>query len=489
MNAATRATSISIVALLGFVAVALPGAADAAAGCYSGACATCAPTIPGAIGTLVPSSLFNRADFDVPIAFVAPDDGLRHRFIVSQEGGVLVWEWNPVTLTGSIRAAAFLDIRTKVAFGGERGLLAMAVAPDYATSGYFYLYYTTEEDTASLNPGDIVVERYQRSLGDPNLADLGSATMILSIDHNDAANHNGGWLAFGPDGYLYVSTGDGGNSCDTVGPGNGQNINALLGKVLRIDVSGADPTPEVECGDDGGRATGYDVPADNPFVGLSGCDEVWAYGLRNPFRFSFDRLTGDLWIGDVGQDNWEEINFQSSTLHPAPMNFGWVEREGCDVSGVTPSECGCSGAGCPVANPNCQYPAPGDFWDPVFCHSNPGGWSSIMGGYRYRGSQVPSLLGRYLYSDYNVAQVWVTTSFDPSVPAAATACCWFDRDFGVYAFAEDQNGELYVVNGSADRIDCIHNGHPDGCFWAGWGGLFEDGFESEDTTHWSSTTP
>ncbi len=479
-----RRPAAFVAAGLAIAALALPRAAGAASACFGGSCTACAPAIPASFSTLIPAAAFTNAEFDVPIAFVSPDDGLPHRFVVTQEGGILVWEWDAETGTGSLLATPFLDIRSKVAFGGERGLLAMAVAPDYAASGTFYVYYTTEQNTATLNPGDIVVERYQRSAGNPNLADAGSATIVLSIDHDDATNHNGGWLAFGPDGYLYVSTGDGGGGCDSVGPGNGQNINALLGKVLRLDVSGSAAT---DCGDDGGRTTNYTIPGDNPFVGVAGCDEIWAYGLRNPFRFSFDRATGDLWIGDVGQDNWEEINFQSATLHDAPMNFGWVVREGCDVSGVSPSECGCSGPACPTANPSCQYPAPGAYWDPVFCHSNPGGWASIMGGYRYRGLRVPTLDGRYLYSDYNVAQIWVTTSFDPANLGAATACCLADRDFGVYAFGEDQNGELYVVNGSAKRVDCIHDGNPDGCFWAGFRGLFEDDFESEGTDHWHTT--
>ncbi len=480
-----RVTGMALALFL--AALPLPRAANAIANCLGGTCTACNPTIPGAVAALIPSGSFTDGAANEPVKFIDPADGSRRRFVVTQEGAILIWDGG----SGALLATPFLDLRDdgggpgldKVLYGGERGLLSMAVEPDYATSGRFYVYYTRDPD------GDIVVERYQRSAGNPNLADP-TGTMIFRIDHS-ATNHNGGDLAFGPDDYLYVSTGDGGGGCDSGAGinGDGQQPGTLLGKILRVDVMGVDPTPAaVECGLDPGA---YAVPSDNPYVGLANaCNETWVLGLRNPFRISFDRLTGDLYLGDVGQDNWEEIDLRpAATSVSTAVNFGWVCREGCDNSSTPPSNC--STAGCPVdPGTTCAYPArPSGFVDPILCHSNPGGWSSIMGGFRYRGALVPALAGRYFYSDAGAGQIWVTTSLDPANPGATTACCWDTGNGGVYGFAEDHLGELYVVNGGAHRIDCVHDGHPDGCFWAGWGGLFEDGFESEDTSHWSSTSP
>jgi len=482
-----RALVAGLPLVLVLVTLPLSRSASAITNCLGGSCTACSPTIPGGLATLIPSGSFTDTAANEPVKFIDPADNSPRRFVVTQEGAILVWDGG----SGALLATPFLDLRSdgagpgldKVLYGGERGLLSMVVEPDYPASGRFYVYYTRTSD------GDIVVERYQRSAGNPNVADT-TGTMIFRIDH-PATNHNGGDLAFGPDGYLYVSTGDGGGGCDGNQGinGDGQQPGTLLGKILRVDVRGVDPTPAAaECGLDAGA---YAVPSDNPYVGMpSACNETWVLGLRNPFRFTFDRSTGDIYLGDVGQDNWEEIDLRpASTSASTPVNFGWVCREGCDNSSTAPS--GCSTAGCPVdPGATCTYPArPSGFVDPILCHSNPGGWSSVMGGYRYRGALVPSLAGRYLYSDAGAGQIWVTTNLDPADPGATTACCWDTGNGGVYGFAEDHLGELYVVNGGAHRIDCVHDGNPDGCFWAGWGGLFEDGFESEDTTHWSSTSP
>jgi len=334
--------------------------------------------------------------------------------------------------------------------------------------------------------GDIVIARYTRSAGNPDVGNPASATVLLVINH-PATNHNGGWLAFGPDGFLYISTGDGGGFCDgnAGAGGDGQSPSTLAGKMLRIDVRDIDPgagAPD-DC-QDAGTVANYEVPSGNPFFGQEpACDEVWALGLRNPFRFSFDRATGDLYIGDVGQDNWEEINLQRAAT-AAPVNFGWVCREGCETSAVGPS--GCSTSGCPVdGGTTCEFPRGSSFWDPILCHSNPQGWSSIMGGYRYRGEQVPSIAGSYFYGDAGCGQIWKTTVLDPANPAAIDAACWLNGMHGTYGFAEDRLGELYVVRGAGGEILCVHNG--DGCYWAGWSGFFEDDFESGDTTRWSST--
>jgi hypothetical protein len=475
-----RIAPLRLVGLAAFLGLAIAGPQPvfANSSCYALTCGSCTPGSGSSnVSTLIPDTAWPSPappDGATPIVFVDPKDGRGHRFVVTQQGRIFIWNgWR-------ISKTPFLDISARVLFGGERGLLAMAVAPDYATSGRFYVYYTGE-GAAPGSDGDIVIERYQRS-GNEDLADP-TPTTILVINHTSQSNHNGGWLAFGPnDGFLYISTGDGGGGCDSSGP-HAQLTTSLLGKILRIDVSGTDPTPDVDCGNDYFATTGYTTPATNPFVGVSGCDEIWAYGLRNPFRFSFDRSTGDLFIGDVGQDNWEEINFKAAAAS-APFNFGWVLREGCDTSSIAPSSC----SGSSSADPGCQYPTGDDLYDPILCHSNPNGWSSIMGGYRYRGTQVSALTGRYIYSDAGCGQIWRTTAFAPTDPIAATAECWDGGNGGVYGFAEDHLGELYVVNGGSNEIDCIHGGS--GCLsWASQPLVFGDDFESNNTSRWQLVAP
>lgn len=459
------------------------GRALAETACYNESCATaCTPTAPAAVSTLVSGF---PAGMTTPIDYVDPDDGLPHRFVATQQGGILVWDGT----TGTLLPTPFIDLRDDTGGpvyngGSEQGLLAMAFEPDYATTGRFYVYYT-RKNTGAGTQGDVVIERYERSVGDPNVANPASATTILVIEHSSASNHNGGDLQFGPDGFLYISIGDGGNSCDDNQGinGDGQRTNSLLGKILRIDVRGIDPSPGSP-DDCGVGPYNYTVPSDNPFFGQEpACDEVWALGLRNPFRMSFDRLTGDLYIGDVGQNKWEEINLQRAAT-PAPVNFGWVCREGCETANN--DESSCATGGCPMdTGTTCQFPrSTGGYWDPILCHHN-AGWTSIMSGYRYRGQRVPSLDGQYMYGDAACGQIWVTTTLDPSNPAAIAASCWENGLGGTYGFAEDHLGELYVILGSG-TIRCIHNG--DGCFWAGFRGLFEDDFESQGTTHWSSTS-
>ncbi len=453
-----------------------------ATACYSASCTSgCSPTPPVETSTLVPASAL-PSGANTPIAFVDPDDGRDRRLIATLQGAILVWEGT----TETVLPTFFLDLRDDaggpVLDGGERGLLALAVDPDYAQTGGLYVMYS-RADSGPGSIGDIVIERYERSAADPDVADPASATTILVIEHSSAANHNGGWLAFGLDGFLYVSTGDGGGGCDSGAgaSGDGQSPDTLAGKMLRIDVRGidADGTAPDVCGVESGP---YTVPSGNPFIGMMGaCDEVWALGLRNPFRFSFDRQTGDLYIGDVGQNKWEEINLQAAAT-PAPVNFGWVCREGCESADN--AESNCSIAGCPVdPGTSCEFPRLSTFWDPILCHYN-GDWRSIMGGYRYRGNLVPSIAGDYVYGDNACGQIWKTTSLDPANPATITAACWASGFGGTFGFAEDHLGELYVVVGGAKRIDCIHNG--DGCYWAGLGDLvFGDGFESGDTSAWS----
>jgi glucose/arabinose dehydrogenase len=466
------------------------GALEAATSCKTQSCGgSCSPAPPVELSVLIDSADFPALPVPTgnsPTAFVDPTDGRSRRLISTQQG--VIWVWDGAT--GTILPTPFLDLRDDV--GGpvlnnasERGLLALAVDPEYAETGELYVFYSAA-DSGPIEAGDIVIARYARSAGNPDVGDPASATVLLVINH-PATNHNGGWLAFGPDGFLYISTGDGGGFCDgNAGTGgDGQSASTLAGKMLRIDVRDVDPGagPPDDC-QDGGTTANYEVPSTNPFFNQEpACDEVWALGLRNPFRFSFDRATGDLYVGDVGQDNWEEINLQRAAT-AAPVNWGWVCREGCAASSVSPSSC--STAGCPVdGGATCEFPRGSGFWDPILCHSNPQGWSSIMGGYRYRGELVPSIAGDYFYGDAGCGQIWKTTVLDPANPAAIDAACWQSQMHGTYGFAEDHLGELYVVVGGAGRIECIHDGA--GCYWAGWAGLFEDDFETGDTSRWSST--
>lgn len=465
-------------AALGALALAAP--ARAATSCFSDSCATtCTPAAPVGISTLVPATEF-PAGADTPIAFVDPDDMRERWLIATQEGAILVWDGS----TRTILPTFFLDLRDDtggpVQAGGERGLLSMTVDPDYADNGYVYVFYSRADEGPGTS-GDIVIERYTRSMANPDVGDPASATRLLVIDH-PAGNHNGGTLAFGPDGFLYISTGDGGGGCDSNAGanGDGQRSDTLAGKILRIDVNGVDPggTAPDDCSVTAGP---YTIPTDNPFAGQEpACDEVWTLGLRNPFRFTFDRDTGDMYIGDVGQNKWEEINLLRAS-QPAPVNFGWVCREGCETADNNESSCNVTG--CPFdTGTTCEFPRTSGLWDPVLCHYN-GGWDSIMGGYRYRGSFVPSIAGDYIYGDAACGQIWKTDVLDPANPGAIDASCWASGFGGTFGFAEDRRGELYVLLGFSSRIDCIHNG--DGCFWAGTG-LFSDGFESGNTSEWDA---
>ena len=468
-----RITAVALVATAVIATVPAQGATS----CFTDSCAgSCTPGAPVAISTLVPASDF-PPEADTPVEFLDPNDGRGRRLIATQEGTILVWDG----ATQDILPTFFLDLRDNVGgpvlAGGERGLLSMVLDPDYRANGEFYVFYTAAASGPG-DTGDIVIARYERSAADPDVADP-TGTTILVIDH-PAGNHNGGDMAFGPDGFLYISTGDGGGGCDSNegSEGDGQSTDTLAGKMLRIDVRGIDGgggAPD-DCSNEAGP---YTVPSSNPFFGTEpACDEVWAYGLRNPFRFSFDRDTGDLYIGDVGQNKWEEIHLQAAAT-PAPVNFGWVCREGCETANN--DESFCSTTGCPVdTGTTCEFPRASGMWDPVLCHFN-GGWDSIMGGFRYRGDFVPSIAGDYIYGDAACGQIWKTTTLDPANPAAIDAECWASGFGGTFGFAEDHLGELYVVVGGAGRIDCIHNG--DGCSWAG-AEIFGDGFESGDISAW-----
>jgi len=407
-----------------------------------------------AAGALVLACLLPRvawaADFFVervatglsrPVFATAPPGDEDRLFIVEQRSGstgrVRILELD----TGTLRATPFLSV-PNVSAGNEQGLLGMAFHPDYASNGFFFVDFT---DAA----GDTVIRRYTVS-ADPDVADPLSAQLVLSIDQLQA-NHNGGWIGFGPDGYLYVASGDGGGSDDndaghTAGTGNAQDVtDNLLGKILRIDVDGDDFPADPD--------RNYAIPPDNPFVGEAGDDEIWAYGLRNPFRASFDRLTGDLYIGDVGQNAREEIDVQPAGS-PGGENYGWRLREGTIA---TPT----GGVGGP--------PPPGAI-DPIYDYSHGGGpleGNVVTGGVVYRGP-ARSLQGRYVFADFLTARIW-TLRWDGSDPADfdgtnfSEFVDWgdapaFEPDEGslqqISSFGEDAAGNVYIVSlaGNVFRI-------------------------------------
>jgi choice-of-anchor B domain-containing protein len=329
-------------------------------------------------------------------------------FITEQTGGIRIWDGSQLVPT------PFLTI-APIGCCGEQGLLGLAFHPDYATNGFFYVNYT--------NPsGDTVIARYRRSAGDADLADPNSGVVLRTIGQ-PADNHNGGALVFGPDGYLYVGMGDGGGSCDDAGAGcAAQNDNTLLGKMLRLDVDQNVATPPY-----------YGIPADNPFVGAGDPpDEVWARGLRNPWRNTFDALTGGLFIADVGQGTREEVNLVAAGT-PGGMNFGWKVMEGtvCNT---------CSLTNCP-AIPACNSPA---LTLPITEYSHAGGNCSITGGYAYRGTRVPNLYGKYVFGDLCSGRLWWAAQNNGSW----TSTAFTTTAGGLYTFGEGMDGELYVGQGS-----------------------------------------
>lgn len=358
--------------------------------------------------------------FENPIYLTHAGDNSGRIFIVERAGKIHVW------FDGQVRGNPFLDIVGKVnSTCSECGLLGLAFPPNFAESGEFYISYTANADVAPPIDGepetgnDSVLARY-RITDDLNIADPDSEEIILAINQ-PFRNHNGGMIEFGPDGHLYVGMGDGGSGGD---PFNyAQNLERLLGKMLRISVTGV-PT--------------YTIPADNPFVSaptgepvtLEAADgtqitprpEIWAYGLRNPWRWSFDRDTGDLWIGDVGQGSWEEVNFQSQAS-AGGENYGWRIMEG--------NHCYSPATGCPTTG----------LTMPVFEYANMGG-AAVTGGYVYRGTQTP-LVGTYIVGDFGSGMIWGLTR-DPGGDIEVTEL--LNTSYNIASFGEDEFGELYLVD-------------------------------------------
>jgi glucose/arabinose dehydrogenase len=328
-----------------------------------------------------------------PTTIVNAGDGSGRLFVLEQPGRIRV------IANDQLLSEPFLDLTGRISAGGERGLLGLAFHPDYPENGLFFIDYTDPD-------GHTVVARYRVSTADPNLADPASAREVLRVEQ-PFPNHNGGQLGFGPDGYLYVSLGDGGSGGDP--QNNGQNLGTLLGAILRLDVDGAEP---------------YAVPADNPFVDRQGArPEIWAYGLRNAWRFSFDRESGDLWIADVGQNVWEEINLQPGNSNGGE-NYGWRVMEGAHC--FRPSE-GCDRDGLTL---------------PVLEYDHDQG-CSVTGGYRYRGSELAGLAGVYTFADYCSGVVWGAREGEDG---GWTSAELLSSGMRVSAFGEDEAGELYLAD-------------------------------------------
>ncbi len=333
-------------------------------------------------------------------------DGSSRLFLVQRSGRIHIIDG------GKELEDPFLDIRVRVnGAGGEQGLLSLAFPPDYKTSGYFYVWYTGDGDA-------MVLARFKVS-DDPDLADFSSEEIILTVDQ-PFKNHNGGRLQFGPDGMLYLGLGDGGGAFDP--DDNAQDGQTLLGKLIRIDVNPSHGT--------------YAIPADNPFVGdVSFMDEIWAVGLRNPWRISFDSMTGDLFIADVGQAQWEEVNFQPANS-TGSENYGWSVMEASECTGGG-NECDQSGLTLPVA----QY-------------NHDDGDCAISGGEVYRGTKYPNLYGMYLFGDYCTGKIWGMTPNGTDWVTTLLA----DTSFSISTFGLGENGDLYLAS-PADGVYLVSDGN------------------------------
>jgi glucose/arabinose dehydrogenase len=348
----------------------------------------------------------------LPVSITHADDGSGRLYFVEQAGTIRIMQ------NQLLRATPFLDIHTLISCCGERGLLGLAFPPGYASKSHFYVYYTNTN-------GDIVIARYNTS-ADRNLADPASGMVVLTIAHPTFANHNGGQLAFGPDGFLYAGVGDGGSGGD---PNNhGQSLNTLLAKILRLNVEGSG------CVQNPPKAQNYCIPPNNPFVGVNGAQpEIWALGLRNPWRFSFDRQTGDLYIGDVGQALVEEIDFQA-TGSPGGQNYGWNILEG--------NQCYSPPSGC-VAPPG--YVAPITTYNHGTNNVN---GCAIMGGDVYRGPDIfRDMHGVYFYADYCLGKIYgLKNNGGWQSQLLKTA------PFSISTFGEDENGFIYVADYAGGAI-------------------------------------
>ena len=366
-------------------------------GCVAIVCVACSSGGAGPAPPSVPTDYkvqpaFPLLTFAQPVDLQHPGDGSGRLFVVEQTGRVRVF----VNADTSSVARLFLDLSSVVNSGYELGLLGLAFDPNFATNRYYYVYYTIS------NPLRSRVSRFTADAQDPDATEAGSQQDVITIAQ-PAGNHNGGQIAFGPDGHLYIALGDGGGANDT--GNNAQNRANLLGNILRIDV----------------RTLPYMIPADNPYVGnqLGYREEIYAYGLRNPWRFSFDSVTGYLWCGDVGQNQWEEID-----IIEKGKNYGWRIMEGfhcrppttgCDTTGLEP---------------------------PVWEYDHDGGGRSVSGGYVYRGSRLPGLVGTYLYADFLTGEIW---GLDYTSGGTAKNVL-LTTSTGISSFGIDEANEVYICS-------------------------------------------
>jgi len=361
-----------------------------------------------------------ESSFSLPVHINHAGDGSGRLFVVEQAGRVYILK------NGDRLNTPFLDIRQRVlapgdaGAGSEEGLLSIAFPPGFGESAnHFYVYYT------NLNSNN-QVSRFSVS-ADADIADPNSEKLILEIPHPGQVNHNGGQLAFGPDGYLYIGTGDGGGGDDP--DENAQDKMELLGKLLRINVEGSPAAPNPTDHQVflpltfGSGATAYTIPDDNPFVGVP-CyrPEIWALGLRNPWRFSFDRLTGDVYIGDVGQDRWEEIDFQEAGI--GGQNYGWDIMEGL--------VCNEPMTGCPQTGLTL----------PVHVYTQ-GSFQAVTGGFVYRGQTYPALQGIYIYADYATGEIW---GLQRDELGDWQNQLQLSTNHSLSSFGEDESGELYLAS-------------------------------------------
>jgi glucose/arabinose dehydrogenase len=350
-----------------------------------------------AFGQLELQVAFPNLSFTRPVDFQHAGDNSDRIFVVEQRGVIFVFNNDSNTSTKTV----FLDIQNKVdAISNEEGLLGLAFHPNYETNGYFYVNYT------AAGPDRTLIARYTVSSTNPNAADPNSELVIMTIP-KPYSNHNAGQLAFGPnDGYLYITTGDGGSGGDP--QGNGQNLQTLLGSILRIDINNP------------GSGNNYSIPASNPFYGNSHGykEEIYAYGLRNPWRMSFDPVTGWLWAADVGQNAWEEVDIIESG-----KNYGWNVMEGFHCYNPPPGGCDTTGLTLPI-------------WE--YSHSL---GNSVTGGYVYRGPGVPELVGNYIYADFVSGRIW-SLEYDGVNPPANTQL--MDTQLLIASFGTDQQNELYI---------------------------------------------
>ena len=392
--------------------------ASAVAGCGGNYNSSPAP-MPMPMPTPAPSPTPATFDF-VPVAtgftnpedLQQPNDASGRLFVVEQGGRIQM-----IQSDGTRASSPFLDVTGRDGFtsGGETGLLGLTFHPLYAQNRRFFVNYTRTIGGQL----QTVIAEFTASASNANFADVATENILFTVDQ-PFSNHNGGGLTFAKDGFLYIGLGDGGGSGDP--QCNGQNINVLLGKILRIDVDSAPAA-----------GLNYALPADNPFVGKTGRDEIWLYGLRNPFRFSFDTGNGNLWIGDVGQDSFEEVDML--TPQQGGANMGWNIREG-----THPFTSPCSQTGTALT-------------DPIFDYDHSAGDKTVIGGHVYRGTKMPALVGAYVFGDFISGRVWTLT---PSGQTWTRANLLTTAGGDLATIGEDQAGELYLVRYSSGAVQRLH---------------------------------